>query len=83
MPGSCCSTTRPDQSRLEGLGIINEPLPLLYNEFAIVLGLVYNYVPFVILALYSSISRLDRSCAKRPSILAAPPGPRSGASRCR
>ena len=43
---------------LEGLGIINEPLPLLYNEFAIVLGLVYNYVPFVILALYSSISRL-------------------------
>lgn len=43
---------------LEGLGVINEPLPLLYNEFAIVLGLVYNYVPFVILALYSSISRL-------------------------
>ena len=43
---------------LEGLGIINGPLPLLYNEFAIVLGLVYNYVPFVILALYSSISRL-------------------------
>lgn len=43
---------------LEGMGIISEPLPLLYNEFAIVLGLVYNYVPFVILALYSSISRL-------------------------
>jgi spermidine/putrescine transport system permease protein len=43
---------------LEGLGIIDAPLPLLYNEFAIVLGLVYNYVPFVILALYSSISRL-------------------------
>jgi spermidine/putrescine transport system permease protein len=40
------------------LGIIGEPLALLYNEFAIVLGLVYNYVPFVILALYSSISRL-------------------------
>ncbi len=43
---------------LEGAGVIQEPLPLLYNEFAIVLGLVYNYVPFVILALYSSISRL-------------------------
>lgn len=43
---------------LEGMGLIDQPLPLLYNEFAIVLGLVYNYVPFVILALYSSISRL-------------------------
>jgi spermidine/putrescine transport system permease protein len=43
---------------LEAAGIIHQPLPLLYNEFAIVLGLVYNYVPFVILALYSSISRL-------------------------
>jgi spermidine/putrescine transport system permease protein len=43
---------------LESMGVISEPLPLLYNEFAIVLGLVYNYVPFVILALYSSISRL-------------------------
>jgi spermidine/putrescine transport system permease protein len=43
---------------LQGAGIIDQPLPLLYNEFAIVLGLVYNYVPFVILALYSSISRL-------------------------
>jgi spermidine/putrescine transport system permease protein len=43
---------------LLSIGVIDQPLPLLYNEFAIVLGLVYNYVPFVILALYSSISRL-------------------------
>ncbi|HSE75052.1 MAG TPA: ABC transporter permease [Dongiaceae bacterium] len=43
---------------LESIGLIHQPLPLLYNEFAVVLGLVYNYVPFVILALYSSISRL-------------------------
>jgi len=43
---------------LISVGLIKAPLPLLYNEFAIVLGLVYNYVPFVILALYSSISRL-------------------------
>jgi len=43
---------------LEGAGIIQEPLPLLYNDFAIVTGLVYGYVPFMILALYSSISKL-------------------------
>ena len=44
---------------LASLGVIDEPLPLLYNEFAIITGLVYNYVPFVILAIYSSVSRLD------------------------
>ena len=43
---------------LLAIGVIDQPLHLLYNEFAIVLGLVYNYIPFVILALYSSISRL-------------------------
>lgn len=44
---------------LEGMGLISEPLPLLYNEFSIVTGLVYNYLPFVILAIYSSLSRLN------------------------
>lgn len=43
---------------LESAGVIQEPLPLLYNDFAIVTGLVYGYVPFMILALYSSISKL-------------------------
>ncbi len=43
---------------LEGAGLIQQPLPLLYNDFAIVTGLVYGYVPFMILALYSSISKL-------------------------
>ncbi|MEQ8666537.1 MAG: ABC transporter permease [Rhodospirillales bacterium] len=44
---------------LEGVGLISEPLPLLYNEFSIVTGLVYNYLPFVVLAIYASISRLN------------------------
>jgi len=44
---------------LESLGFINEPLPLLYNEFAIVLGLVYGYLPLMILPIYSSIERLQ------------------------
>ncbi len=38
-----------------------DPLPLLYNPFAVVLGLVYNYTPFVILAIYSALQRLDPS----------------------
>jgi spermidine/putrescine transport system permease protein len=49
---------------LTRLGLISSPLPLLYNEFAVVLGLVYNYTPFVILAIYSSLQRLDPSYAE-------------------
>lgn len=43
------------------LGILapNSPLPLLYNEFAIHLGMVYGYLPFMILPLYTSIEKLD------------------------
>lgn len=42
-------------------GLIVSPLPLLYNEFAVIMGLVYNYTPFVILAIYSSLQRMDKS----------------------
>ncbi len=44
---------------LEALGLIKEPLPLLYNEFAIILGLVYGYLPLMILPIYASIERLQ------------------------
>ncbi len=43
---------------LGGIGLIDEPLPLLYNEFSIVVGLLYAYLPFMILTLYASIARL-------------------------
>jgi spermidine/putrescine transport system permease protein len=41
------------------LGYDGEPINMLYSEYTVILGLVYNYVPFVILAIYSSISRID------------------------
>ena len=37
------------------------PLPLLHNNFAVVLGLVYVSLPFLVLPLYSALDRLDRS----------------------
>lgn len=43
---------------LIGAGLIDAPLPLLYNDFAIIIGLTYGYMPFMILALFSSISKL-------------------------
>jgi spermidine/putrescine transport system permease protein len=56
---------------LTKLGIVSSPLPLLYNEFAVILGLVYNYTPFVILAVYSSLQRLDPSYAEASRDLGA------------
>ena len=44
---------------LEGVGVIDQPLELLNNEFAIVLGLVYGYLPLMILPIYASIERLN------------------------
>jgi len=44
---------------LQGVGLTQGPLPLLNNEFAIVLGLVYGYLPLMILPIYASIERLN------------------------
>lgn len=44
---------------LRWLGYEGEPPSLLYTEWAVIIGLVYNYLPFVILACYASLSRLN------------------------
>ena len=44
---------------LRWLGYQGEPLSMLYSEGAVITGLVYNYLPFVILAIYSVLSRLN------------------------
>ena len=38
-----------------------EPLKLIYNNFAVIFGLVYVQLPFMVLPLYSALDRLDRS----------------------
>jgi len=46
------------------LGLIGtefEPLRLLYNNFAVVAGLVYVHLPFMVLPLYAALDRMDRS----------------------
>jgi spermidine/putrescine transport system permease protein len=40
------------------MGIMSEPLELLYTNFAVLLGLIYGYVPFMILSLYVAIDRI-------------------------
>jgi spermidine/putrescine transport system permease protein len=53
------------------LGLISQPLPLLYNRGAVVLGLFYGYLPFMILPLYASIEKLDFSLIEAAQDLGA------------
>ena len=46
---------------LQWLGLASRPLPLMYNEFGVVVGLVHIYVPFMVLTLVGVIGRIDRS----------------------
>lgn len=41
------------------IGLVSEPLPLLYNWGAVVLGLVYAHLPFMVLPLYAALERQE------------------------
>ena len=58
---------------LMGLGIIEEPLKLLYSYPAIVIGMVYALLPFMILSVYSSAEKLDWSLIEASRDLGATP----------
>ncbi|MCX6624695.1 MAG: ABC transporter permease [Acidobacteria bacterium] len=53
--------------------VIPEPLPLLYNDSAVILGLVYGYLPFMVLPLYATLERLDRNLLEAAADLGARP----------
>jgi spermidine/putrescine transport system permease protein len=44
---------------LMGLGLTDKPLVILYTNFAILLGLLYSFLPFMTLPLYASLEKLD------------------------
>ncbi|MDF2765108.1 MAG: potB 9, partial [Rhodospirillales bacterium] len=46
-------------SFLMATGVIERPLQMVYTDFAIAVGLVYTYLPFMVLPFYASIERLD------------------------
>jgi spermidine/putrescine transport system permease protein len=60
-------------STLMAAGIIHAPLPLLYNNFAVFIGLVYGYLPFVVLPLYATLERLDPGLLEAAADLGARP----------
>ena len=58
---------------LMGLGVVSEPLPLLYNWGAVLLGLVYGYLPFMVLPLFATLERLDPHLLEAAADLGARP----------
>ena len=55
------------------LGLISEPFNLLYNSFSVTLGMVHYLLPFMVFALYSSMSGIDRDLIKAAYNLGASP----------
>jgi spermidine/putrescine transport system permease protein len=58
---------------LMNLGLIQQPLPMLYNDGAVILGLVYGYLPFMVLPLYATLERLDQNLLAAAADLGANP----------
>ena len=58
---------------LIALGFINEPIQMLYSEFAVYVGIVYTYLPFMILPLYANMEKLDSSLNEAAADLGSKP----------
>ena len=55
------------------LGLIDEPKQWLYTQFAVYIGIVYSYLPFMILPLYASMEKLDLTLNEAAADLGAKP----------
>ena len=60
-------------SLLQTFALTSAPLDLLYTPFAVVIGLVYAYLPFMILPIYGSVEKLDGSLIEAAYDLGAGP----------
>ena len=58
---------------LLSLGLIDQPLVLLHSNFAVYLGIVYSYLPFMILPLYATLVRMDLTLLEAAADLGSPP----------
>lgn len=63
----------PFNQFLQWLGVINEPIQILHTTTAVYVGVVYTYLPFFILPLYATLSRLDNTLLEAAADLGARP----------
>ncbi len=55
------------------LGVIDEPIVMLQTDFAVYIGIVYSYLPFMVLPLYTAIEKLDGSLLEAAADLGCRP----------
>ncbi|MBA92400.1 MAG: putrescine/spermidine ABC transporter permease [Phyllobacteriaceae bacterium] len=55
------------------LGVISEPLQILNTHTAIFIGIVYSYLPFMVLPIYSTLEKMDYSLIEAAQDLGCPP----------
>lgn len=60
-------------SSLLGLGVISEPIDIIFTETAVLIGMAYVLLPFMFLPIYASVEKLDRSLAEASSDLGGSP----------
>jgi putrescine transport system permease protein len=66
-------TTGPVNRVLLALGLIDQPLGLLNTQFAVYVGIVYTYLPFMILPLYAVLEKLDPALLEAAADLGSRP----------
>lgn len=60
-------------SFLQWAGIIHEPLNILYTPTAVLIGMVYEFLPFMVLPLYTSLEKIENAQLEAAADLGAPP----------
>jgi putrescine transport system permease protein len=55
------------------LGVIDEPITMMQTDFAVYIGIVYSYLPFMILPLYSNLEKHDRTLLEAAADLGSRP----------
>src|SRR2546428_4580653 len=56
---------------LQAIGVIHQPLQILYSQVAIFIGIVYNYLPLMVFPLYVSLERMDKQLVEASKDLGA------------
>jgi spermidine/putrescine transport system permease protein len=60
-------------SALQWIGIIQEPLSILYTPTAVLIGMVYEFLPFMVLPLYTSLEKIQQAQLEAAADLGTPP----------
>jgi putrescine transport system permease protein len=63
----------PVNGLLLWLGVVDEPIAMLQTDFAVYVGMVYSYLPFMVLPLYAAIEKLDPALLEAAADLGARP----------